>query len=610
MKNEKGPKKTSSGRKGNAGRRSSRGKRGSQGKSTPKAPSAPSVDPIVEYEKPYAQWSLLSDGIKEALAGMGYVNATPVQRAAIEPAIYGRNLVVQAQTGTGKTAGFGIPLVERINVGQKRPQAMVLAPTRELAGQVATELSALGEHKGVRVAAIYGGVRIKQQIQELKKGVDIIVGTPGRILDHIRRRSLDPRDVLSLVLDEADEMLSMGFYMEVARIIDACARREQVMLFSATIPPDIEGLVRQYLEKPMRLMVSGGSRKVDGIEHILYSADNDLPRPRNLLYIIESRSIETAIVFCNRRSETVLVANYLNRQGKSASALSGELEQDEREQVLQRFKDGEIQFLIATDVAARGIDVAGLSFVLNYNFPSSSELYIHRSGRTGRRGSSGVSISLFSGPDVNTTIQLKREHQIPFRVFRLPPSTEIVKVAAEKHIKALFEVATKEIVDPYLPLANVMAEQKQGRFVFAYLLKLFHEGRLNVTQQSSSPQPSNEAAPANGTAPSNGEQESSKESNGESAETAQLNPQGPVRLYMKNAGFAEGFDPESVRQLVFDTAEVQASELGGIQLEKHHAFLDANNDAAQKILEAFQGDENGVMVEVAKKQPRHRRHRS
>ncbi|HAA53933.1 MAG TPA: hypothetical protein DCE42_04225, partial [Myxococcales bacterium] len=348
-------------------------------------------------QRPYSEWTILSDAVLKGVLDRGYTDPTPVQAASIEHALTKRDLVVQAKTGTGKTAAFGIPLLEMVEMGRQGPQALILAPTRELAKQVADELEKLSTPKGVRILPIYGGISINEQTRRLEEGVEIAVGTPGRVLDHIRRGNLDPTLIRFVVLDEADEMLSMGFYMEVANILGACREREQLMLYSATMPPDIEGLIRQFLDGPLRIMVSGGDRKVEGIQHLVYFVNPSLPRPRNMLYIIEHVGPGQSIIFCNTRNDVALLSSYLIRQGKHAESISGDMDQRDREKVIQKLRDGKVQFLIATDVAARGIDISGLTHVFNYNFPTSLDLYFHRVGRTGRQGKEGQAISLLTG---------------------------------------------------------------------------------------------------------------------------------------------------------------------------------------------------------------------
>jgi ATP-dependent RNA helicase DeaD len=583
---------------------------------------------LLQSTKPYAEWDILSDELREGLAKLGYTNPTDVQSAAIEPGIAGRDLVVQAKTGTGKTSSFGIPLIEQVTPGGDSPQAIVLAPTRELAKQVAEEMTSLARYKGTNILPVYGGTSMGQQLDALSEGVDIVVGTPGRILDHIKRKSLSTKKIKHVALDEADEMLSMGFFMEVTSIIERCNNRKQMLLFSATLPPDIEGLVRQFTNKPLRLMVSGDDRRVEGIGHHLYFVNEEIPRPRNLLYLIEMENPEAAIIFCNRKSDTAMIAAYLLRQGKKAEALHGDLDQKERERVLNKVKNNDVQYLVATDVASRGIDISGLTHVINYHFPPSTDVYIHRVGRTGRQGRDGTAISLASGTDTFHVMQLKRLHKIFFDVRNIPAAKEVVKVAASRHIGTLFEESLQTVFEPYLPLADGLINDQRGRFVIAHLLKLYHDGEIKHIQQkleeTAPPEPSEQdvakAKPKQQKAEPSTEKKETKESSNakdskesnDSHDSDDKKSDGTTKLYLKNAGSSDDFDDEKVKQLVLETSGVDAASIGEAQIERTYSYLIVNSDVVDAILEAFQKQEDpdsNITVEVAKKRPRRRRRR-
>lgn len=620
-------------------------------------PSIPAVPPeeaarlLQQTKRPYAEWQILSEKIRKGIAEYGYVHPTPVQTAAIEPALDLNDMVVQAKTGTGKTAAFGIPLIERLEPKASTPRALILTPTRELAGQVATELLALAKYTGLQIEAVYGGTSIQNQIDALEKGVDIVVGTPGRVLDHIRRHTLRIDTIESIVLDEADEMLSMGFYLEVSSVIDACKNRKQLMLYSATLPPDIEGLIRQYTHKPVRLMVSGDDRKVVGIKHIGYFVQDDLPRPRNLLYVLEHTTPDSAIIFCNRRDDTSMLASYLARHGKSAEAIHGEMNQSEREKVLQKLRSGELQYMVATDVASRGIDISGLSHVINYNCPNTMDLYIHRVGRTGRQGREGTAISLLSGEDLGLIVHLKRMHKIYFDICELPPTEKVIQLAASRHMGHLFEQAVKEIIEPYLPLADAMQLDPRGRYIIAYFLKKYHEGDMATPPlppepqkqvqaetpkppQAETPKPPVESKPEvqppvpevekpspaalrKPEPPSHVdlgvEKDDDAETDDESAgaDIGEPNtPPGFVRLYI-NIGSLEGFQSDSLGQLISNELNLNPSRMTAIQVEKHHSFLNTDLETSEKILAGLQERKIGdftLTAEIARK-PRRRRRR-
>src|SRR5437870_8718863 len=379
----------------------------------------------------------LSEELRKGIAERGYTTPTPVQAAVFAPILEGRDLIVRSKTGTGRAAAFGIPLLERIAAGTRKASALVLCNTRELALQVSQELEALARHKYISVIAVYGGAPMGTQTQALQAGAEVIVGTPGRVYDHIRRGTLKLTDTRIAVLDEADEMLSAGFYEEVTRILDHLPADRQTLLFSATVPPDIEHLATKYLRHPETILLSGDVYTVEHITNIIYYVVDQYPKPRNLLYLLEREDPENAIVFCNTRTDTELIANVLNRNGLDAELLNGDLPQKERERVMGKVKRGELKFMVATDIAARGIDISDLSHVINYSLPEDPSVYLHRVGRTGRIGKKGTAISLVSGAELNTLSVPEQRYGIRFEVRSLPTPAEARGLRTEKHLREL-----------------------------------------------------------------------------------------------------------------------------------------------------------------------------
>src|SRR5690606_11634106 len=339
---------------------------------------------------------------------------------AFGPAAAGRDLIVRSKTGTGKTAAFGLPVLERIDVDAPHVQAIIRCPTRELALQVAHELGELARHKGVKVAAIYGGASMKEQEDALSSGLQVVVGTPGRVADHLQRRNLTLSRCRITVLDEADEMLNQGFYEEVTRILDQAPKDRQVLLFSATVPTDIERLIARYTTDAETLLLSGDDFTVDHIRHIRYDVSDEYPKPRNLVYALEMEQPDNAIIFCNTRDDTALVTAVLNRNGFDAELLNGDLPQKERERVMGKVRRGEVAFMVATDIAARGIDISHLGWVINYSLPEDPAVYLHRVGRTGRIGRKGTAINLMSGRELATFTALEKKFGIPFEKKQMP----------------------------------------------------------------------------------------------------------------------------------------------------------------------------------------------
>src|SRR6185312_2080643 len=304
-----------------------------------------------------------------------------------------KDLLVQSRTGTGKTTAFGLPIVSRMVPAVRQPQALILAPTRELALQVSRELTQIGKHRGIVIEPVYGGAPIGKQIKALKDGVHIIVGTPGRVLDHIGRRTLDLKTVTTLVLDECDEMLSMGFLEDIERITSYLPEKHQTLLFSATMPVEVERYAKRHMKGAENLSLSRDSTTVTDIHHAYYIVSG-IARSRDLLKILYAENPESAIIFCNMRDETTMVAKFLKKQGLDAEPLSSDLSQADRERVMGRMKAKNLRFLCATDVAARGIDISNLSHVINFSVPEQPEIYVHRTGRTGRAGKKGTALSM------------------------------------------------------------------------------------------------------------------------------------------------------------------------------------------------------------------------
>jgi len=415
----------------------------------------------------------LSEPIRRAITERGYTNPTPVQAKAFKPAMEGRDLIVRSKTGTGKTAAFGLPLLEKIPADERRVRALILCPTRELALQVADELKQLGKHKGIKVAAIYGGASMKQQEDALEEGTPIIVGTPGRVFDHINRGNLKLEGCDHAVLDEADEMLNQGFYEEVTRILDRLPKNRQVLLFSATVPTDIQNLIARYTTNAETLLLSGDVFTVEHIHHIRYDVSDAFPKPRNLIYVLEKEEPQNAIIFCNTRDDTALVTAVLNRNGFDADLLNGDLPQKERERVMGKVKRGEVAFMVATDIAARGIDISGLEYVINYSLPEDPAVYLHRVGRTGRIGNKGTAINLFSGRELATYSVLEKKYGIKFEKRDMPAPEEAMHLWTERHLREIRDGASGSVFEGFLPLAAQLKQRPDADDLVAFLLKYY-----------------------------------------------------------------------------------------------------------------------------------------
>jgi ATP-dependent RNA helicase DeaD len=333
----------------------------------------------------------------KALEAIGYLEPSPIQKAAIPELMLGRDLVGQAQTGTGKTAAFALPMLAALDPDQRKPQVLVLAPTRELALQVAEAFNSYASHlPGVRTLAIYGGADFRDQIHQLKRGVQIVVGTPGRVMDHMRQGTLDLSSLRALVLDEADEMLRMGFIDDVEWVLEQLPEQRQVVLFSATMPPEIRRISQKYLNAPAEITIKQKAADASRIRQrfLMVHAPH---KQAALERVLEAETSEGVIIFARTKAITLTVAESLEQHGYDVAVLNGDVPQAQRERTIERLKSGQVDVLVATDVAARGLDVDRISLVINYDIPFDSEAYVHRIGRTGRAGRSGDAI-LFLTP--------------------------------------------------------------------------------------------------------------------------------------------------------------------------------------------------------------------
>ncbi|MFT4082502.1 MAG: DEAD/DEAH box helicase [Nocardioides sp.] len=347
-----------------------------------------------------------------------------IQEMTLSVALLGTDLIGQARTGTGKTLAFGIPVLQR-SVAPKdpdyaelppgKPQALIVAPTRELALQVSGDLAMASEDRGLRVLTVYGGVGYEQQIEALETGVDIVVGTPGRLIDLANRKVLDISHVHALVLDEADEMLDLGFLEDIQKLIRLTPETRQTMLFSATMPGPIVALARTYMRHPMNIRAESSyeNATVPATAQFVYQA-HDLDKPEMIGRILQAEDVDKVVVFARTKRQAQRVADDLADRGFSASPLHGDMQQAARERVMQRFRDGKLQVLVATDVAARGIDVTGVSHVINYTTPDDEKTYVHRIGRTGRAGASGIAVTLVDWADVHKWKMINKALDLPF----------------------------------------------------------------------------------------------------------------------------------------------------------------------------------------------------
>jgi len=535
----------------------------------------------------------INNDILNGLSSLGFQEPTPVQEQVI-PLMLERqvDMVGLAQTGTGKTAAFGLPLVQLTNTKSRQTQGLVLCPTRELCVQVARDLEAFARHvEGVRILAVYGGARIDQQINALRKGVQIIVATPGRLNDLINRGKIDMSGVRYAVFDEADEMLQMGFQDELNAILDQTPSEKNTLLFSATMSKEVKAIAGKYMSDPVEIIIGKRNAGAENVRHEYYMVQ---ARDRYLALkrIVDNCLNNYSIIFCRTRKETHEVANKLIQDGYNADALHGDLSQAQRDQVMNKFRSKNLQILVATDVAARGLDVNDLTHVINYNLPDDISGYTHRSGRTGRAGRTGTSVAIVHMKEQFKIRQIEKQIKKKFKQCRIPTGMEICK----KQLVNLIDVVKQVEVDheQINPLYAEIAEKLESmdreelikRFIsleFNRFLEYYkYAPDLNVSNKDKKRYDKNERQPKVSDHNSNRKQEFTR--------------------FFLNVGRRQGIMPQGLIGKINGIPGVGRIKVGKIEILRNTALLEADSRFTPQILDAFQHAKiNGktVSIEVA-----------
>jgi ATP-dependent RNA helicase DeaD len=414
----------------------------------------------------------LSDAILKAVTSMGFEEATPIQEQAIPLAMEGRDLIGQAQTGTGKTAAFGIPMIEKIDLNSGTIQGIVITPTRELAVQVAEELNRIGQYRGVHTLPIYGGQDIRWQINGLKRKPQIIVGTPGRLVDHMmRRRSISLGSIRTVVLDEADEMLDMGFIEDIEDILEKTPENRQTLLFSATMPAPIQKLAKRFMKDPQVIGIKSKSMTVSGTEQSYYEV------PENKKFEVLCRLLDVqlpalAIVFVRTKRRVDELALALSERGYPAEGIHGDLVQSKRDSVMRGFKEGTTKVLVATDVAARGLDISGVTHVYNFDIPQDPDSYVHRIGRTGRAGKKGAAVMFVTPREIGLLRVIERVARHTIERKSVPTAAEAFEGKQQALIEGLLSVAGGTDISKFRGIAQDMLEMNDPVTLLSAALKM------------------------------------------------------------------------------------------------------------------------------------------
>jgi len=436
----------------------------------------------------------LSPEVLRVLDELGYEEPTPIQTQAIPLLLGGRDVLGSAATGTGKTAAFALPLIERLDAKVREVQGLILTPTRELAMQVAEAVHRYGRYKGATVVPIYGGQPIQRQLIGLKRGVQVVVGTPGRLLDHIRRGSLSLAGIRYLVLDEADEMLDMGFIDDIEAILDETPKERQTALFSATFPARVNDLVRRHLREPERITIKAEVHETPRVRQVAYV----VPRAHKLQAlgrILDLESPSSAIIFCRTRTEVDELTEAMASHGYSPEALHGGYAQAQRDRVMSRFREGVADLLIATDVAARGLDIQHVSHVINYDIPESPDVYVHRIGRTGRAGREGTAITLVQPREHFLLKAIEKVVKQRIEAARIPTVADLRAHRMELLTSALRETLADNDYDPYRVAVQSLAEDHDPLDIAAAAAKLAAEVALGDETEDAADIPQFEERP-------------------------------------------------------------------------------------------------------------------
>jgi ATP-dependent RNA helicase DeaD len=535
----------------------------------------------------------LSPKLLDTLTALGYEEPTPIQREAIPPLLEGRDLLGQAATGTGKTAAFALPLLERIydearvEDESRRARALILVPTRELAMQVAEAVHKYGHSAfGTCVVPIYGGQAIQQQLRALKRGVDVVVATPGRALDHIKRRSLVLSDVQFVVLDEADEMLDMGFADDLEAILDALPAERQTALLSATMAPRVRAIAERHLDHPARVMIR--KETIDA---------GDVPRVRQTAYVVsrqhklaalgrvlDMEDPASAIVFCRTRGEVDQLAESLAAHGYRAAALHGGLSQEQRDRVMRRFRAGSLELLVATDVAARGLDIEGVSHVVNYDVPSSPGAYVHRIGRTGRAGRPGVAITFAEPREHRYLRNIEQLTKQTIKTEKVPTIVDLRARKLELTRAAIEEVLVSGELDDYRVVVESLSAEHDVMDIATAAAKLAHEARgggsIEDVEIPDAPPPRRDVE-----APK-------REGGGRDKKRAPTRPRQPrvdqdiTRLYI-GLGRSSGIRPADIVGAIANEAGVNPSGIGAIDIGDSFSLVEVAEGEAKSIITAL-----------------------
>ena len=531
----------------------------------------------------------LNKDVLKAITDLGFENPTPIQKEAI-PFVLSEetDLIALAQTGTGKTAAFGLPVIQKIDENKTQTQSIILCPTRELCLQIAKDLETYSKYtKKLKVTAVYGGANIQTQIRKLNSGSQIVVGTPGRVIDLINRKKLKLKDVEFVVLDEADEMLNMGFKDDLDTILAETPEEKQTLLFSATMPKEVLKITKNYMFSPHRIEVSGRNEGTKNVEHHYYVV-NARDRYKALRRICDVNPDIYGIVFCRTRRETKDVSDKLMQDGYNADAIHGDLSQAQRDHVMNRFRKRNLQILVATDVAARGIDINELTHVINYNLPDDNEVYVHRSGRTGRAGNKGISIIISHSREKRKLQSIEKMIQRDLILQKVPGGDEICEIQLLNLIDKIVKTDVSPQIEKHLPII----EEKLSHFNKEDLVKHFVSTEFNRFLSFYKNAPDLNIS-------------TSKRKDG--GDRKRHVDEGFTRFFI-NLGKTHKLEPQNLIGLVNEYTRNRNLQIGKIDIMKGFSFFEVESTAEKDVLKGFADSQwNGYQLTVEVSKPKNDR---
>lgn len=548
--------------------------------------------------------------VLQSIEAMGFAEPTPIQQSAIPHLLQlESDFVGLAQTGTGKTAAFGLPLIHKVTDRPTETQGLVIAPTRELCLQISKDLEAFAQFdRQIKVVAVYGGTDIRKQMSDIKRGATIVVATPGRLVDLINRKAINLKTVETVVLDEADEMLNMGFKEDIDAILEATPETKNVWLFSATMPKEVAAIAKNYMTDPLEVAMGHKNQSNENIEHIYYTV-KERDRYDALKRLIDASPDIFGLVFCRTRNETATVAEKLAKEGYSAEPLHGDLSQAMRDRVMDRFRERSIQLLVATDVAARGIDVDNITHVINYNLPDDIENYTHRSGRTARAGRQGKSLVLINTRENFKIKAIERQIRTTFTAALIPEASEICGIQLNKLISKVKEIEVKENdIAPFLPaimadFEELSKEEVIKKFISAEFNRFIEyydrAGDLNVTSGKGE----------RGDRKERGDDRFDRKDRFERGERSERAPRGDrdnanrTRFFV-SLGKRDGLNPGGLLRVICDSTGLKSASIGKIDVMPNFSFFEADKTDEGAILSKVNGSDyegHTVNVEITQK---------